>query len=130
MSLNRRHRPQVSRPLQSQPRRINMPIGPVELLILLAAIGIPVGIVFLVIAVAGSNRRSAQAQYAPPAQLLGPKPPAAPPPAASVAPPLGPAQFDDRLERLQTLVSLRDSGVLSPQEFEAEKVRILSHAVT
>jgi len=35
---------------------------------------------------------------------------------------------DDRLDRLQRLGELRDSGVLSAEEFESEKRRILDGA--
>ncbi|HYN74721.1 MAG TPA: SHOCT domain-containing protein [Candidatus Limnocylindria bacterium] len=45
-------------------------------------------------------------------------PPAALPPSAPASPP-------DRITQLKDLGSLRDSGVLSEAEFEAEKARIL-----
>jgi hypothetical protein len=43
--------------------------------------------------------------------------PAAPPPPASPA---------DRIAQLQELAKLRDSGVLTPEEFEREKQRVLA----
>jgi hypothetical protein len=36
-----------------------------------------------------------------------------------------PSDEDIRLERLKTLASLRDSGALTEEEFQAEKRRIL-----
>ena len=44
----------------------------------------------------------------------------APPPAAA------PATAPDRVEQLKDLAALRDQGVLSEQEFAAEKARILA----
>lgn len=45
--------------------------------------------------------------------------------AQQTAPQAGPSE-DDRLARLQQLGQLRDQGVLSDQEFEAEKSRLLA----
>ena len=56
----------------------------------------------------------AQPQYAPP-------PPPPPPPAEAAAP----AGADADLARLQQLGELRASGVLTEQEFQAQKARIL-----
>jgi hypothetical protein len=53
----------------------------------------------------------AQPQYAEPA-------PAPPPPAAGGE--------DDVIEKLTKLAALRDQGVLSPEEFEAQKQRVLA----
>jgi len=39
--------------------------------------------------------------------------------------PYTPSDEGVRLEQLKTISALRDSGALSPQEFEAEKRRIL-----
>jgi hypothetical protein len=55
-------------------------------------------------------------QTAPPAPAAPPPPPAAPPPAPAV----------DRLEQLKTLGELRQSGVLTEAEFEAQKAKILA----
>ncbi|GAB2848524.1 hypothetical protein GCM10022221_54860 [Actinocorallia aurea] len=41
------------------------------------------------------------------------------------APQAQPAQADDRIEQLQKLADLQASGVLTPEEFAAEKARIL-----
>ncbi|OLT52290.1 SHOCT domain-containing protein [Cellulosimicrobium sp. CUA-896] len=46
---------------------------------------------------------------------------AAPPPA--YAPPSG---ADERIEQLTKLAALRDQGVLTPAEFDAQKARILA----
>ncbi len=51
-----------------------------------------------------------------------------PPPVVSPAVPAAPVEPSGegvRLERLKTLAGLRDSGALTPEEFEAEKRRIL-----
>jgi hypothetical protein len=52
-------------------------------------------------------------QYEPPPQEY-----AAPPPAA-------PAPQEDRVQQLKELAALKEQGVLSDQEFAAEKARIL-----
>jgi hypothetical protein len=54
------------------------------------------------------------------------QPPVVPP--VAMAPPTAayePGEEGIRLERLKTLASLRDSGALTQEEFEAEKQRIL-----
>jgi Short C-terminal domain len=56
-----------------------------------------------------------QPQYAEPQYAQ----PAAPPPAAASDP-------DDMIERLEKLGELRDSGVLTDEEFAAQKARILA----
>ena len=56
-----------------------------------------------------------QPQYAEPQYAQ----PAAPPPAAASDP-------DDMIDRLKKLGELRDSGVLTEAEFEAQKARILA----
>jgi Short C-terminal domain len=48
-------------------------------------------------------------------------PPAAPPPAAPAA-----AQGESTVDQLQKLAQLRDSGVLTNDEFEAQKQKILA----
>ncbi|MEY9887729.1 hypothetical protein ABIA31_001358 [Catenulispora sp. MAP5-51] len=48
------------------------------------------------------------------------EPPAAAEPAAPAAP-----SMDDKLAQLKELASLRDSGILSEAEFEAQKQKIL-----
>jgi hypothetical protein len=61
-----------------------------------------------------------QPQYAEPQYAQQPQyaQPAAPPPAAASDP-------DDMIERLEKLGELRDSGVLTDEEFAAQKTRIL-----
>jgi hypothetical protein len=66
------------------------------------------------------SRRQADrwaAQEAPPQQQYAP-PPAAPPPPA-------PSAGEDRVEQLKDLASLKQQGVLTEEEFAAEKARIL-----
>jgi hypothetical protein len=41
-------------------------------------------------------------------------------------PPPAPSGGDDVIEKLQQLAQLRDQGVLSPDEFEAQKQRVLA----
>jgi hypothetical protein len=56
-----------------------------------------------------------QQQYAPPPQQY-----AAPPPPPAAAP------ADDPIEQLKELAGLRDSGVLTEEEFAAAKSKLLS----
>jgi hypothetical protein len=51
---------------------------------------------------------------------------AAPPPAASVAPVAPPPPAADQLQTLARLAELRDSGAITPEEFEAKKTELLS----
>jgi putative oligomerization/nucleic acid binding protein len=46
-------------------------------------------------------------------------------PPSAPAPPAG-APPDDKIERLKQLGELRDSGVLTPEEFEREKQKVLA----
>src|SRR3954468_314010 len=57
-----------------------------------------------------------QQQYAPPP----PQPTYAPPPAA------GGADMDDKIEKLTQLGALRDQGILTDAEFDAQKAKILA----
>jgi len=51
----------------------------------------------------------------------------APAPAAPAAPaPPAPPSMDDKIGQLKDLAALKDSGVLSEAEFEAQKQKILS----
>ncbi len=64
------------------------------------------------------SRRQGQrwaAQEAPPQQEYAAPPPPPPPPPAG----------EDRVTQLKELAGLRDQGVLTEQEFAAEKARIL-----
>jgi Short C-terminal domain len=47
----------------------------------------------------------------------------APPPAAAPAPSAAPV---DRVEKLKELAALRDQGILTEEEFAAEKARVLA----
>lgn len=57
-------------------------------------------------------------QAAPPPQEY--QQPAPPPPAAPAAP-----SMDDKIAQLKELAGLKDAGVLSEAEFEAQKAKIL-----
>ncbi len=59
-------------------------------------------------------------QYQEPAQQYQAPPPAAPPPAAPAA------EQEDVLSQLERLGALRDAGVLTEEEFAAQKARILA----
>ena len=51
----------------------------------------------------------------------------APPPQQYAAPPPAPASGgEDRVEKLKDLAALREQGVLTDEEFAAEKARILA----
>jgi Short C-terminal domain len=64
----------------------------------------------------GQKWAAQEAEAAPPPQQDAAPPPAAPPPAAG---------GDDRLEQLKELGALKEQGVLTEEEFAAEKARIL-----
>lgn len=65
-----------------------------------------------------------QAQATSPAPQAAPAP-QAPAPQAAPAPPGSGGSTEDRLEQLKKLGELRDAGVLSDDEFQAEKSKIL-----
>ena len=72
------------------------------------------------------SRRQGQrwaAQQPPPTQQAAPPPPPPPAPPATPPPPSGDA---DRLTALKQLGELRTQGVLTDDEFNAEKARILA----
>jgi hypothetical protein len=60
-------------------------------------------------------------QYAPPPQQQYAPPPPAPAPAAPAA-----ASSDDLITQLQKLGALRDQGILTDAEFEAQKAKLLA----
>jgi hypothetical protein len=68
------------------------------------------------------NQRWAQQDAGPyePQQQYAAPPPAAPAPAPA------PAGGEDRVQQLKELAALKEQGVLTDQEFAAEKARILS----
>jgi Short C-terminal domain len=76
-------------------------------------------------ATAVSNRVSRRqatrwaAQEAPPQQAYAEPPPPPPPPAPA-------AGGEDRVQQLKDLAALKEQGVLTDAEFEAEKARILA----
>ena len=59
-------------------------------------------------------------QQSPPEAPPAPAPPGAPPPAPAAA------SQEDRIAQLERLAGLRDQGILSDEEFAAEKARILN----
>jgi hypothetical protein len=70
---------------------------------------------------AAKDAQNAQPAYAEPQYAPPPPQYAAPPPAA----PAG-DDMDAKLAQLRELAGLRDQGVLTPAEFDAQKARILS----
>ena len=65
----------------------------------------------------GQRWAAQEAPSYPPQGYAAPPPPAAPQPAAGGA---------DRIEKLKELAALKDQGVLTDEEFAAEKSRILA----
>ncbi len=77
--------------------------------------------------IAQQQQMAQQPQYAPPPPQYAPPPPqytpvAAPPPAAPAPAPAQP----DRIAQLKELGELKASGVLTEEEFQAEKAKILN----
>jgi len=79
-------------------------------------------------ATANAVNRHAQNKAAEKEQAAAPPAPAAPPPPAPVAPASAPAPApgDDLVSKLTELAKLRDSGVLSQEEFEQAKALVLN----
>ncbi len=50
---------------------------------------------------------------------------AAPPPPPAAAPAAPEASMDDKVEQLKKLAELRDAGIITEQEFGAQKAKIL-----
>ncbi|BDT86897.1 SHOCT domain-containing protein [Nocardia cyriacigeorgica] len=71
-----------------------------------------------------AQRRAAESQAYAAQQQAPPPMPAAPPPMPA-APPPAPSGGDDLVAKLQQLGQLRDSGVLSEEEFAAAKQQLL-----
>jgi hypothetical protein len=69
------------------------------------------------------SRRQSQRWAAQEAPAAPPQQYAAPPPAPAPAPASG---GEDRVEKLKDLAALREQGVLTDEEFAAEKARILA----
>ncbi|MEU2395688.1 SHOCT domain-containing protein [Streptomyces sp. NPDC007369] len=67
---------------------------------------------------AQQDAEQAQAAYAQ-QQYAAPPPPPPPPPAADVG-------MDDKISQLKELSTLKEQGVLTEEEFAAQKARILS----
>ena len=76
-------------------------------------------------ATANAVNRHAQNKAAEKEQAAAPPPPPAPPP-APVAPASAPAPGDDLVSKLTELAKLRDSGVLSQEEFEQAQALVLN----
>lgn len=79
--------------------------------------------------IAQQQQMAQQPQYAPPPPQYAPPPPqyapVAAPPAAAPAPAPAPAQ-PDKIAQLKELGELKASGVLTEEEFQAEKAKILN----
>ncbi|MFJ7905469.1 SHOCT domain-containing protein [Kitasatospora sp. NPDC096204] len=77
-------------------------------------------------ATAVSNRvsRRQAGRWAQQDVVAEPAPPPPPPPQAPAAP--APAGMDQKLAQLQQLAQLRDQGVLTEEEFSAQKQRLLA----
>ncbi len=77
-------------------------------------------------AVSGSIHNKQQQKYA--AQQEQQAAAAAPPPQAAPAPAPAPAapSTDDKIAKLKELGALRDAGILTDEEFAAEKAKILN----
>jgi hypothetical protein len=67
----------------------------------------------------------AQPQYAPPPQQYAPAPQYAQPQYAEAPAPAESLSTDDMLDQLKKLGELKESGVLTQEEFEASKAKIL-----
>lgn len=66
-----------------------------------------------------------EAQQAPQPKYAAP-PPAYQAPPAYAPPPAASSSTDERIQQLTQLAALRDQGVLTPAEFDAQKARILA----
>jgi len=79
-------------------------------------------------ATANAVNRHAQNKAAEKEQAAAPPPPPPPPPSAPVAPAPAPvpAAGDDLVSKLTELAKLRDSGVLSQEEFEQAEALVLN----
>jgi hypothetical protein len=64
-------------------------------------------------------------QYAPPPPQYAPAPEMAPPPPPPAPPPAAPQSTADRIAALTQLKSLLDAGVLTQEEFDAQKQQLL-----
>ena len=73
---------------------------------------------------AQAQAQAAQAQAQQPTAAPAPQPPAPAPPAPAAAAP-APAATLTSVEQLTALAALREQGVLTDAEFEAEKAKIL-----
>jgi Short C-terminal domain len=67
-----------------------------------------------------------EAQQSQQAVAAAPPPPPPPPPPAAAAPPAAPAGGGDLASQLMELKGLMDQGILSPEEFEAAKAKLLA----
>ena len=71
------------------------------------------------------QQQQQQPQYAPPPQYAAPPPQyAAPPPQYDAPPAADPMQ--DKLDQLKQLGQLKEQGVLSDEEFQQQKAKILN----
>jgi Domain of unknown function (DUF4234)/Short C-terminal domain len=73
--------------------------------------------------IADRPTEAAPAAIPPPAPAPPAGAPTAPPPPAAVV--AAPATADPQLERLERLAALRDSGAITPEDYDAQKAKIL-----
>jgi len=92
---------------------------------LLGTVGRTAVVAGIATATANAVNRHAQNKSAEKEQTAAPPPPPAPPP-APVAPASAPAPGDDLVSKLTELAKVRDSGVLSQEEFEQAKALVLN----
>jgi putative oligomerization/nucleic acid binding protein len=65
------------------------------------------------------EEQQAQQQYAPPPPAYAPPPPPPPPPAPAAT------DMNDKIAQLQQLGQLHEQGILTDEEFAAQKTKIL-----
>ncbi|MFC8922905.1 SHOCT domain-containing protein [Cellulosimicrobium sp. NPDC057127] len=71
-------------------------------------------------------QQAPQPTYAAPPPTYAAPPPAYEAPPAYAPPPAASSSTDERIQQLTQLAALRDQGVLTPAEFDAQKARILA----
>jgi hypothetical protein len=75
---------------------------------------------------AANDQSAYQEQYAPPPQQYAPPPQQYAPPPQQYAAPAPAAAAPDPIEQLKGLAELKNQGILTEAEFEAQKAKILA----